>query len=90
MRAFIALLIACVTLIGMTAAMSHDACAMGGELRRNYHCAAVRHTMKDACCWMTRDGAHGKLPYSCCGTGWKTHDCEALIDKVCETHPDDM
>jgi hypothetical protein len=67
-----------------------DECKMGGEYRRTHHCAAVRHTMKNKCCWMTRDGNHGLLPIGCCGTGWKDHDCEAIIDQVCETHPDDL
>lgn len=89
MRYFAAVLVLLVVL-ATGAFASADECAVGGELRRNHHCAAVRHTKKDACCWMKRDGTHGKLPYACCGTGWKTHDCEAIIDKVCETHPDDM
>mmetsp|Transcript_45529 Transcript_45529/g.140377 ORF Transcript_45529/g.140377 Transcript_45529/m.140377 type:complete len:88 (+) Transcript_45529:40-303(+) len=87
MRAFLALI---ALLVLATVAFAHDECAVGGELRRNHHCVAVRHTKKDACCWMKRDGTHGKLPYGCCGTGWKTHDCESIINNVCETHPDDM
>ncbi len=68
----------------------HDECARGGELRRNFGCVAVRHTKHDHCCWMKRDGTHGKLPHECCGTGWETSKCEAKIEHVCSTHPDDM
>lgn len=70
--------------------MSTDVCDYPGELRRHYGCVAVRHTKADACCWMKSDGTHGQLPYTCCGTGWKKEQCEALIDGICNTHPDDM
>ncbi len=71
-------------------ASGSDVCSHPGELRRHYGCVAVRHTKSDACCWMKKDGTHGKLPYTCCGTGWKSAKCEEVIDNVCETHPDDM
>jgi hypothetical protein len=69
--------------------LEHD-CLRGGEMRRSHHCASVRHTDMDHCCWLLRDGSYGKLPNGCCGTGWKTHGCEAIIDDVCTTHADDM
>ena len=67
-----------------------DPCSKGGEMRRQHNCASVRHTTADVCCWMMRDGTHGQLPYSCCGTGWSTHKCAQLIDDACEKHTDDL
>jgi hypothetical protein len=71
-------------LVNLTFAM--DPCDHHGELRRRYGCVAVRHTMADMCCWLKQDGSHGKLPYSCCGAGWRSANCEGLIDQLCETH----
>jgi hypothetical protein len=88
MRSFVAIVL--VMAVMAFGSSTHDECAVGGELRRNHHCAAVRHTKKDVCCWMKRDGTHGKLPYQCCGTGWETHNCAELVDKICDTHPEDM
>lgn len=70
--------------------MDGDACTKGGELRRNFDCAAIRHTKADACCWMKRDGTHGRLPYNCCGTGWNTHGCEEIIHDICSKDADEI
>lgn len=88
MRVWIAVLV----VLSLVAALvvAKDVCDYPGELRRHYGCVAVRHTKADACCWMKQDGTHGKLPYTCCGTGWKAEKCEEFIDTVCSTHPDDM
>lgn len=64
--------------------MNKEACKNMGELRRNFNCVAVRHTMADVCCWMKRDGSYGHLPYKCCGTGWESSDCEGIINTICE------
>jgi hypothetical protein len=66
-----------------------DLCNAGGEVRRRHGCAAVKHTMRDACCWVTSTH-HGRLPYGCCGTGWKDAKCEQIIDEVCNTHADEL
>jgi hypothetical protein len=71
-------------------ATAMDPCEHHGEMRRQHNCVAVRHTKADVCCWLKQDGSHGSLPYNCCGTGWKSHSCEKIIDEICETHPDDM
>ncbi len=61
-----------------------------GEFRRQFDCLAVKHTHHDACCWQMNDGANGLLPYECCGVGWHTTKCEALINAVCATHHGDI
>ena len=81
--------IVCAVLLLAAFVSAHDDCAAGGEMRRQYNCASVKHTKKDVCCWAKRDGTHGKLPRNCCGTGWKTHGCEEEIDRVCDMHTDE-
>lgn len=86
-------LIVVIALVLGALAHSHgdrDVCAKGGELRRNYNCAAIRHTTANVCCWTRADGTHGHLPRNCCGTGWHTHGCEKLVDEVCEKHHEDI
>lgn len=79
-----------VVLVAMVAAAEKDPCAEEGELRRNFECAAIRHTKSHNCCWSLRDGSHGPLPLECCGTGWNTHNCEQIVDEICETHAEDL
>ena len=79
----------CAMLLLAIGIQAHDDCAAPGEMRRHHNCAAVKHTKKDVCCWAKRDGTHGLLPYSCCGTGWHTHGCEAEIDRICDMHTDE-
>ena len=79
-----------VALIVATFAVADDACKVGGEFRRQHNCLSVRHTKTDVCCWLKADGTHGKLPRTCCGTGWEREKCADLVDEICETHHEDM
>ena len=86
------IVLALVLLVAMLCAVAHadDGCLAGGELRREHNCLSVRHTKKDVCCWLKADGTHGRLPYSCCGTGWDRENCAEIVDRVCETHHEDL
>ena len=62
---------------------TQEQCSMGGEFRRKHKCVSVKHTHHDVCCWHSADNSVGLLPHSCCGVGWKEHNCEKIIDQLC-------
>lgn len=72
------------------AAVNEARCKDAGEMRRRYNCAAITHHRGNACCYKRDDGVVGTIPTACCGTGWVSHDCEGIIDDVCDTHHDEL
>ena len=69
---------------------AQEVCVAGGEFRRKHKCISVKHTKKDVCCWHAADGMTGVLPHSCCGVGWKEHNCEKIIEQLCSSHDGTM
>ena len=71
----------------LLAVVSYAHECQGGEYRRSHDCATVKHQKSGICCWMRRDGSHGRLPVECCGTGWTSEDCAAKVEDIC-SNPD--
>ena len=71
-------------------AVNNDECKDSGEMRRRYSCAAITHHKGNVCCFKRDDGVDGIIPTACCGTGWISHECETIVDRICEAHDDEL
>ena len=86
----VALLVCCVVGTHGAAAVNNDECKDHGEMRRRYNCAAITHHSTNVCCFKRDDGLDGIIPTACCGTGWVSHECETIIDQICDAHHDEL